>query len=76
MTPDVAASKRFYCEVFGWEFNDMPMDGFTYTMIMNGETGVGGVASLDSMPGAPPHWIGTVRVANVDATICLFKGQG
>ena len=55
MTPDVAASKRFYCEVFGWEFNDMPMDGFTYTMIKNGETGVGGMASLDSMPGAPPH---------------------
>ena len=51
MTPDVAASKRFYGEVFGWKFDEMPMDGFTYTMIMNGETGVGGIGSLDMIPG-------------------------
>ena len=49
MTPDVAASKRFYGEVFGWNFEDMPMDGFTYTIIKNGETGVGSIASLDAL---------------------------
>lgn len=69
MTPDVAASKRFYGEVFGWKFDDMPMDGFTYTMIKNGSTGVGGMASLDMMPGAPPHWICTVCVGDVDASV-------
>ena len=76
MTPDVAASKRFYGEVFGWKFEDMPMDGFTYTMIKNGETGVGGMASLDMMPGAPPHWIGTVCVADVDASAKLAVEAG
>ncbi|MDO9021079.1 MAG: VOC family protein [Deltaproteobacteria bacterium] len=76
MTPDVAASKRFYGEVFGWKFDEMPMDGFTYTMIMNGEKGVGGMASLDSMPGAPPHWIGTVCVADVDTSAKLAGDLG
>jgi uncharacterized protein len=68
MTPDVAASKRFYGEVFGWSFDDMPMEGFTYTMILNGKEGVGGMATLDPSHGAPPHWIGTVCVADVDAS--------
>jgi predicted enzyme related to lactoylglutathione lyase len=76
MTSDVAASKRFYGEVFGWNFEDMPMDGFTYVMIKNGTTGIGGMASLDSMPGAPPHWIGTVCVADVDASAKVAAEAG
>jgi predicted enzyme related to lactoylglutathione lyase len=76
MTPDVAASKRFYGEVFGWKFDDMPMDGFTYTMIKNGETGIGGMASLDMIPGAPPHWIGTVCVVDTDASAKLAVEAG
>lgn len=69
MTPDVAASKRFYGEVFGWKFVDMPMGEFTYTLINNGETGVGGMAPLGMTPGAPPHWISTVCVGDTDAAV-------
>ena len=76
MTPDVAASKRFYGEMFGWSFDDMPMGTFTYTMIKRGAAGIGGMASLDMMPGAPPHWIGTVCVADVDATARVAAEAG
>ncbi|MDB4931632.1 MAG: putative glyoxalase protein [Myxococcaceae bacterium] len=76
MTPDVAASKRFYGEVFGWNFEDMPMDGFTYVMIKKDKTGIGGMAPLDAMPGVPPHWIGTVCVADVDASAKVATEAG
>ena len=46
MTPDLAALKRFYGEVFGWEFNDMPMDGFTYYRVARVLTGWGGASTL------------------------------
>ena len=58
-TPDVAASKRCYGEVFGWNFTDMPMGEFTSTMIGAGERGVGGMTPLDPSTGAPPSWVGT-----------------
>lgn len=67
-SPDVAASKRFYGEVFGWSFTDMPMGEFTYTMIGAGERGVGGMTPLDPSTGAPPSWISTISVEDTDAS--------
>ena len=32
-TPDVPGAKSFYSDVLGWETDDQPMGGFTYTVI-------------------------------------------
>ncbi len=41
-TSDVAKAKAFYGQLFSWKFEDVPMDGETYTMIKIGDsTGAG-----------------------------------
>jgi len=76
MTTDVAASKRFYGEVLGWSFEDMPMGTTTYTMIKNQGVAIGGMAPLDASRTVPPHWIGTVSVADTDASARLALQAG
>ncbi len=67
-SPDVAASKRFYGEVFGWTFTDIPMEDFSYTMIAAGETAVGGMTPHAPSANAPAAWTSTVSVESPDAT--------
>jgi len=76
MTTDVAASKRFYGEVLGWSFEDMPMGTTTYTMIKNQGVAIGGMAPLDASRTVPSHWIGTVSVADTDAAARLALEAG
>ena len=76
MTTDVAASKRFYGEVFGWSFEDMPMGATTYTMLESQGVAIGGMAPLDASRAVPPHWIGTVSVPDTDASARLALEAG
>jgi hypothetical protein len=69
MTPDVAPAKKFYGKLFGWEMQDMPMEGMTYTVLNAGGSPVGGImATPKEAAGAPPHWGTYVTVSDVDAT--------
>jgi uncharacterized protein len=68
MSTDVAASVRFYTEVFGWKADPMKMpDGMDYTVVKAGETGVGGIMKLP-VPNVPAYWGSSVSVDDVDAT--------
>jgi predicted enzyme related to lactoylglutathione lyase len=67
MTTDVAASVRFYTEVFGWKADTMKMpDGMDYTIVKAGDTGVGGIMK-HPMPGVPAYWSSSVSTEDVDA---------
>jgi hypothetical protein len=69
MTSNVAASKDFYGKLFGWQMQDMPMEGTTYTVLKAGGAEVGGImATPEAAAGMPPHWGTYVTVADVDAT--------
>jgi uncharacterized protein len=53
-TSDAEGAKRFYGELLGWEYEDLPVgDGQVYTMAR-----VGGleVAALSQAADQPPHW--------------------
>lgn len=68
-TTDAAAAKKFYGELFGWKFDDMPMGpDAVYTMANLGEGKiVGALYKMGAeMAGAPPHWSSYVTVDNVD----------
>ena len=71
-TTDTEAAKRYYGELFGWSYDDMPVDGGgTYTMARLGDASVGALAELreeERSIGVPPHWNNYVTVENVDAT--------
>jgi uncharacterized protein len=74
-TNDVAKSKRFYSELFGWELEDVPMPEGTYTMIKVGE-GTGGGMMKNPEPKAPPTWLAYVGVDDVKKTTQRAKELG
>ncbi len=77
---DAGAAKAFYGAVFGWEFEDMEMDGAgTYTTIKVGERPVGGMLDMGTrgVPSeVPAHWQVYFAVDDTDATIAQAKGAG
>ena len=69
MTADVAAARRFYGALFGWETEDYPSEGMKYVMVKVGGEAVGGMMALPpECAGMPPAWGVYVTVADVDAT--------
>lgn len=70
-TKDLAAAKKFYGEILGWQFEDMPMPSGTYAMAKLGGKQVAGL--LAQMPeaakaGMPPVWGCYIATADVKAT--------
>jgi predicted enzyme related to lactoylglutathione lyase len=68
ITTDVAGAKSFYGELFGWTFDDMPMENSVYSVFSaNGEE-IGGMMPLaPEVQEMPPCWGQYVTVHDVDA---------
>jgi predicted enzyme related to lactoylglutathione lyase len=66
---DFAASKSFYQDVFGYGYQDMSGDGFTYAMLMVDGHEVGGIGEYPAgTPGQmPAAWSVYFQVSDVDA---------
>jgi predicted enzyme related to lactoylglutathione lyase len=79
-TRDLAGAKSFYGAVFGWDFEDVAMEGMgTYTTIKLGESPVGGILDMDSrgVPAeVPAHWQVYFAVEDTDATVDQAKQGG
>ena len=68
MTPDVAASAKFYGHVVGWQIADSGMPGMNYSVIKAGGIDVGGMMPVPpSAPGGRPLWNGYIYSSDVDA---------
>ncbi|HEX8741614.1 MAG TPA: VOC family protein [Thermoleophilaceae bacterium] len=71
-TTDPDDAKRFYGGLFGWGFDDLPVDGgATYTMCtLDGATvaALSGQREDERSAGVPPHWNNYVTVEDADAT--------
>jgi predicted enzyme related to lactoylglutathione lyase len=77
VTSDVAAARKFYGELLGWQFKDMNMGAMTYTVVNAGGEDVGGIMPIPpNAPGMPPQWGAYVTVGNVDAVADRVKGLG
>lgn len=72
-TGDLPRAKAFYSQLFGWELQDLPMPGGSYTMINVGE-GTGG--GMMSDPDRPPHWLAYVAVDDIAAATEKAKSLG
>lgn len=74
------AAKKFYTELFGWDFTDNPMGpGMVYTMLKKNGKEVGALYEL--MPdlkaqGVPPHWLSYALVDNADESAATAKELG
>ena len=79
-TTDGEGAKKFYTELFGWDFTDAPISpGKVYTMLkLDGKD----VGALYEMPpemtstGIPPNWLSYVSVASADETAAKAKDLG
>ena len=70
-TKDPAAAKKFYGELFGWKYEDMPMSEGTYTLAKLGDKQVAGLMLMPEQVakmGAPPNWGCYVAVKDVAAS--------
>lgn len=78
LTKDPKAAITFYGEVIGWKTQPFA-EGGDYTMWVGADGPLGGVMALPeeaAKMGAPPHWMGNVRVESVDTTVDLVKKLG
>jgi predicted enzyme related to lactoylglutathione lyase len=76
---DVDASRRFYSQVFGWEFVPWGPPGFLKVQLPDGST-PGPIGALqgrrDLVPGAPAVVELTVAVDDVDAACAACRAAG
>jgi predicted enzyme related to lactoylglutathione lyase len=72
-TTNLEACKKFYGELFGWQFKDSSATGMVYSEIsVDGQKYVGGMWQTDQCPEAgagkmpPPRWMTYIAVDDVD----------
>lgn len=76
-TPDPAAAKQFYSQLFGWTLSQDPRDPSGYLHIKNGERYIGGIPPAAARnPMAPPHWMVWFDVADCDAAVRTANQDG
>lgn len=77
MTTDPEAAKKFYSELFGWDIEEMEMEGMRYAVVKVGEEAIGGIMGIPpETQGAPPNWGTYVTVDDVDATVEQAQALG
>ncbi|MFK7999707.1 MAG: VOC family protein [Polyangiales bacterium] len=74
-TSDVSKAKKFYKSVLGWKYQEMPMPGGSYTLVMSDSGPVGGMQK-NPMPKAPNSWCGYASVKSVARTVAKVKKLG
>src|SRR4051794_40332809 len=67
-TPDPAAARSFYADLFGWSYRDIEMgDGNTYAIAQIDGLDVAAIAPQPPDQGGPPRWQMYVATSDVDA---------
>ncbi len=74
LTPDAAASQRFYGQLFGWTFEPRGR----YSLIRHGDRRIGGILALLPRDGQTPvaGWLITLSVPDVDQAANWTRSQG
>jgi predicted enzyme related to lactoylglutathione lyase len=78
LSRDFEGNKKFYTEVFGYEYGDMSADGFNYATTDLGGAPVGGIGELppEAPKDTPAHWMTYVAVADTDAAVAKVEKLG
>jgi predicted enzyme related to lactoylglutathione lyase len=78
-TTDALAARRFYGDLLGWTFSEMPMGpGRVYTVGKIGKTNAAGILELkgQQLQGVPPHWMPHLSTADCDVAVAKAKAMG
>lgn len=79
-TTDGEAAKKFYTQLFEWDFIDNPVGpSGVYTILKQNGKDVGALYQMPSemtSNGVPPHWMSYISVANADESASKAKSLG
>lgn len=79
-TTDGEAAKKFYTQLFNWDFTDNPVGpSGVYTILKQNGKDVGALYQMPSemtSNGVPPHWMSYISVANADESAAKAKSLG
>jgi uncharacterized protein len=76
-TDDLAASKKFYTSLFGWDYSETTLLGKPFTVARLGKTPVAGMRAPDPERGKTvSHWLPYISVANLEASVTKAKASG
>ena len=73
-TKDLAASQRFYGEIFNWRFD--ASDNGPYVHITAGKDMIGGMRQMSANEPQPPSWLGYIGVDDVAAAVQKITASG
>lgn len=77
MTTDTAKATKFYCDLFGWQAEVMPMPDMEYTTFKLGDDFIAGMMAIKPEWGEmPPNWGVYFTVKDVDASLKLATELG
>ncbi len=78
MTRDFAAAQDFYRSVFGYDYEDMSGDGYTYATLQVDGRMVGGIGEIgpDWPADVSPYWLTYFKVEDADAGVAQVTRLG
>lgn len=78
MSRDYDGARKFYADVFGYQYDDVGDGGLEYSVLNVVGSPVGGLGELpaDAPADVPPHWMSYFSVTDTDATIALATDLG
>ena len=78
LTNDVPGTKRFYGELFNWEFEGTASGNSSYATIKNNATAIGGIIHLKRLDEnvSESRWLSYLSVADVDRSVKQFREAG
>lgn len=75
-TSDLATTRKFYTELFGWPVVDAPVGDRSIPLLMDGEGPWGGFTELPEGDERLPQWVPYVAVDDVDEATAKATGLG
>lgn len=79
MTRDVAAARRYYEDVCGWQFETMEMPEGEYHVANAHGHMIAGILDMSNRPeleGVPPHWFTYIAVDDIEAALDSARAAG
>ena len=76
VTRDVAACRKFYGDLLGWEFETMTRNGNPYLVARADNRFVGGIVERRQQSDKPAAWLAYVAVADIAAALEQVKTAG
>ena len=76
LTRDVAGARRFYGELFGWQFEETQRGGHPYVIARLGRAPVAGIVDVSALAGGAGNWLSYMAVDDVDAAVASVRAAG